>query len=388
MNSRTHFLYLLLTTILMAGPSDSPAFSGYIKFDAFYDTQAMIAAREGHYALYPADLEPDSQLNFVSFQSRIRARLAPVPFFSWSVSGYLEGDFFGTGNGFENQFRLRHSVINVTNTTTTVTIGQYWSPLFTELVYPGTVSFNTGAPMQPFARMPQISLTTAISPQLTARIALTMQRDAFQEIGGNEQQIDSGRPGFHAHAWYHNKYVLLGTGLYHKTIQPVAAPSFSALAWTVYGKLSLKDYVFKIKMTEGEDLADHIMLGGFVTTFDTLSGLHRSAPVRSQNLWLDAERQVAGFVIGVFYGQVKNRGLAQALAPAEIINYFSRGSDIKTIFRLAPRISYRYHSFRLAYELEVTTAAYCSDVNTHLIPDGAETQRRNIRSLFAAYLFF
>ncbi|MFQ6605934.1 MAG: hypothetical protein ACE5D8_10370, partial [Fidelibacterota bacterium] len=279
MNTKDRILRRLLPFLLISVILSQPVISGYIKLDTYHDSHAVTAAREGHYALYPENSDPASRINFVLFQSRIRVSLPSQPFFTWSVAGFIEGDFFGTSNGRENQFRLRHSVITITNPTTRITLGQYWSPLFNEYVYPGTVSFNTGAPMQPFARMPQITVTKQVMSSFFLRLSATMQRDAFADIGGVEQQQASGRPGFHLHGWFQTPRFLLGTGLYQKSIQPEDAPSFPALAGTFYGKLSLDRFHIKWKYTRGEDLADHIMLGGYAILTDTLSGSMRSVPL-------------------------------------------------------------------------------------------------------------
>ncbi|MFQ6605462.1 MAG: hypothetical protein ACE5D8_07895, partial [Fidelibacterota bacterium] len=108
----------------------------------------------------------------------------------------------------------------------------------------------------------------------------------------------------------------------------------------------------------------------------------------SENLWLDCESHVGAWRVGLFFGQVDNLGTGQALNENETAHLMARGTTIKRIARLAPRVSYLQNKFRLAYELEITRADYFSNLNLWFIPSGEKTDRINIRNLIAFYLFF
>ena len=121
--------------------------------------------REGHFLLYPKNelLDPDGkdvnanlQLNMLSIQTRLNLLVTGPDVWKAKSSAYIEGEFFGTTDADINGFRLRHAFIKLQWTKTMLLAGQYWHPMFNTQCYPGTVSFNTGAPFQPFSRNPQI----------------------------------------------------------------------------------------------------------------------------------------------------------------------------------------------------------------------------------------
>ncbi|NQV38174.1 MAG: hypothetical protein HQ509_09260 [Candidatus Marinimicrobia bacterium] len=380
-------LILLSSTTIVANDQQS-ILSGFIKFDAFYDTHPMVAAREGHYALYPDDGPDKAQLNFVTFQSRFRitSPTYDIPF--GKVTGLIEADFFGTADGNENQLRLRHSFIKMYNDKATILFGQYWTPLFNIHVFPGTISFNTGVPFQPFARMPQIQAIYKISKTVSLLAALTMQRDAYQEIGGNEKQIDAGIPGIHLHGRFTSKTLFAGSGFYYKTISPDSDIILNSIVTTAYTKMTLGAMQLKAKWTYGEDLADHIMLGGYTAIADTILNTVRYENISSSNLWLDVSYKKSKVTYGLFFGRTNNLGMSTTVNDVELVEFFARGSSIKNINRISPRIQIQWEKLRLAYEFEMTSCDYFSDYKSNLIPSGTKNPVINYRNLFAVYLFF
>ena len=388
MRPQGFLLPILICTTLFAGDIQKTSLSGFIKFDAFYDTHPMAAAREGHFALYPTNGPDKAQLNFVMFQSRFRltAPTYDLPF--GSVTGLIEADFFGTANGYENQLRLRHSLIKLQLKKASIIIGQYWTPLFNANVYPGTISFNTGVPFQPFARMPQIRTLYNISKSLSVLGAITMQRDAFQEISGNEKQINAGIPGLHLHGRYSSKTLFAGGGFYTKAISPDINEILNALVFTTYAKVTLGALQFKTKWIFGEDLADHLMLGGYTAITDTLTHSVQYENLSSSNQWVDISYNLSPITYGLFLGMSENLGMDYKLNNNETVAFYARGSSIKQVFRVAPRVQIQWSKLRFAYELEMTMTDYMSGYNDNLIPSGAKNSVTNYRSLFAAYLFF
>ncbi len=387
MKSLQALVPLLFCTTLFSNSLESVSLSGFIKFDAFYDTHPMSAAREGHYALYPTNEDDNSQLNFVLFQSRFRFKTPSIDVPFGTVSGLIEADFFGTANGYENQVRLRHSMMKISSKNTTWIIGQFWTPLFNVHVYPGTISFNTGVPFQPFARMPQIQSIIHVTPTISILGAATMQRDAFQEIGGNEKQIDSGVPGFHIHGRFNSNMMFAGGGIYTKTISVDDNITITPMVRTLYTKLSFEKLTMKLKWIQGEDLADHIMIGGYTAITNSTGGV-RYESLSSTNIWADVNFAFEPVSIGLFLGQTKNLGMNSTLAQTESAIFYARGQDIQSVMRISPRIQLQWNTLRFAYEFEMTKADYKSDFNENLIPTGSTKSRINNRSLFAAYLFF
>ena len=146
-------------------------FGGFIKSDFFYDSRQTVNIREGHFLLYPAaefladagnqDINAAPSLNFLSIQTRLTGTITAPDAFGARVKGVLEADFFGNENAAfvdANGFRLRHAYAQLSWKKTQLLFGQYWHPLFIPACFAEVVSFNTGSPIQPFSRNPQVRI--------------------------------------------------------------------------------------------------------------------------------------------------------------------------------------------------------------------------------------
>ncbi|MCK5065858.1 MAG: hypothetical protein KAR16_00400, partial [Bacteroidales bacterium] len=182
--------------------------SGFIKSDFFWDSRQTISAREGHFMLWPDPVELDnngndlngkSSFNFLSIQSRFTIGLKGPDAFGAKTSGLLEGDFFAQASDNINLFRLRHAFVKLNWEHLEIMAGQFWNPLFVTSCFPGTVSFNTGTPLQSFARNPQLRFTYKTGGLSIIAAALS-QRDyaTVGESGGNTSYLrNSAIPDMH-----------------------------------------------------------------------------------------------------------------------------------------------------------------------------------------------
>jgi len=393
--------FIGLTSFLPAGDSAvNSEISGFIKFDGYYDTRQVTSAREGHFHLYPKDIDKDSEgndlnavsnINMVNFQSRVRIKMNAPEALGAKVSGLLEADFFGASGDNEDELRLRHATIKLDWVGSQLLIGQYWSPLFTPAVYPQTVSFNTGMPFQPFARNPQIRYTLKMGDNLALFGAATMQRDAYEENGGRVKQQMSGLPGLHGNAELGNAKALVGAGGHLRFIRhDAAADVMSSLVLTGYGKLVGSKFALRGKMVYGGDMTDQLMLGGYTVLTDTVSGSVDYQPLQTISAWFDIASVGKPITVGIFGGYSSNLGLASDKTTNQTEAFFARSSNITGLWRLSPRAVYNVGKLRFAFELEITSALYASDYEQNLAPKELSDDERvtNIRGLFATYLFF
>ncbi|MBC8400512.1 MAG: hypothetical protein H8E14_03390 [Candidatus Marinimicrobia bacterium] len=391
-----------LTGFLSAGDSGvNSKISGFIKFDDYFDNRQVVSAREGHFLLYPKAVDRNAQgddvndvftTNMVSFQTRLRLNIAAPDVQSAKVTGLIECDFFGTSNGNENELRLRHAFIKMDFGSHQHQFGQYWSPLFTTAVYPQVVSFNTGVPFQPFARNPQVRSTMQIGKALTIYIASTMQRDAYQEIGGRVKQQMSGIPGLHAHAELGNANTLIGGGGHIRTIRPAdSADVFTSTVLTAYGKIIGPKLAVRGKVIYGGDMADQLMLGGYAAITDATNGVTEYKPLNNLSAWLDVMTTGKTISMGIFAGYSTNLGLSSDISGTDIYSLASsRSPNIADLWRVSPRFIRNAGKLRFAVEIEITSALYTSGYESNLAPKELASDERvtNIRGLFATYLFF
>lgn len=392
-------------------------FSGFVKTDIFFDTRETVNVREGHFMLYPRkelldpdgnDLNENLKFHFLSVQTRLKGKITGPDALGAKTSGVIEGEFFGTSNLDYYGFRLRHALVKLNWEKTELLVGQYWHPMFNTKCYPGTVSFNTGAPFEPFARNPQIRVTQKLGKVSLALTALSQYEfTSLGPLGGSTSYLrNTGIPAMNLVAEYHSKNAeggkefLIGASLNFKTIQPRTATEegyktdtkISSFAASGFVKYVCKPITVKLHGFYGSDASNLVMLGGYAIkdTIDPVKGFVEYTPVSVMSFWTDIHTNGKKWQFGVFGGYCKNLG-----APDEINGtFYTRGSNIDYVYRASGRVIYNVGKFRIAPELEFTTAAYAvndSDGNLSRDNFGKITQSKevmNVRLLIGVYFFF
>src|SRR6056297_2923596 len=221
------------------------SFKGFVKNDFFWDTRQVTTAREGHFLLWPAPVIPDANgvdinaqpsFNFLSVQSRLSGVITGPDALGAKTSGRIEGDFFAQQNDNINLFRLRHAIIKLNWEKTELLTGQYWNPIFVTGCFPGTISFNTGTPLQSFARNPQIRITQHLGPVTLIAAALAQRdytsrgpdpNDPSVTIASSEFLRNAHIPDMHLQVHYSAsseqgfvESLLIGSGVAYKTNVP------------------------------------------------------------------------------------------------------------------------------------------------------------------------
>lgn len=394
-------------------------FSGFVKNDFFFDSRQTIAAREGHFLLWPApeyldengnDINAKANFNFLAIQSRLKVAISGPDAFGAKTSGVIEGDFFAQGNLNINLLRLRHAFVKLNWTNLEVLAGQYWNPLFVTDCFPGTVSFNTGTPLQSFARNPQIRLTYSMgSIKLTAAALSQRGYVTFGENGPSSSYLrNSATPDMHLQLQYGSKNdntgtgFILGGGLAYKSIVPRLenrigiAPNdvVYKVSETVYGltaigfsKLTTSLLTIKFEARYGENISDLLAISGFavkeVTNITT--GELSYTPLQSMTFW--GEVHTNGKIqFGIFGGFLKNLGTKEAMSDVDN-DVYGLATDISTLFRISPRVIINSGKTRIAFELEYTSAAYGDNFDLNYIPENT-TEIANLRALIGVYYFF
>ncbi len=389
-------------------------FSGFVKNDFFWDSRQTISAREGHFLLWPTpvnldengeDINKQASFNFLAIQSRLIGKITGPDAFGAKTSGLIEGDFFAQANDNVNLFRLRHALVKLNWEHLEVLAGQYWNPLFVTSCFPGTVSFNTGTPLQSFARNPQVRVTYKTNGFSLLAAALG-QRDysSVGPLGASSHYLrNSSVPEMQVQLHYGTSNedgmnIVAGAGAAYKTIVPRLSSSpvdgvtykvdekvggFTAMA---FSKLTTKPITAKLQVRYGENIADLLGISGFTATgiTDLTTGERSYAPLKSMTFW--AEIQTNGNPqVGIFGGLTSNNGTKESILLGSPV--YGRGTTIRTLYRIAPRIKYNARKVCVAMELEYTNAAYGDNYNEFYIP--AETvSTDNLRILTSVYYHF
>ncbi len=390
-------------------------FSGFVKNDAYLDSRQTVAAREGHFLLWPSpekldaignDINAKSNFNMLAVQSRLQAAISGPDAFGAKTSGVIEADFFAQSNVNINLLRMRHAFVKLNWTNLELLAGQYWNPLFVTDCFPGTVSFNTGTPLQSFARNPQIRVSYK-SGGLKITAAALSQRD-YASRGANgvssEYLRNSAIPDMHFQAQYgvanseNGTGFVAGGGLAYKTLVPrleseptplmkyrvdETVGGLTAIGFT---KLTTKPVTVKLEARYGENIADLLAISGFAvrSVTDITSGSQSYTPLTSMTVW--GEIHTNGKVqFGVFGGILKNLGTKEEMLAGGAI--YGLGTDIDALIRVSPRIVFNSNKTRIALEMEYTQAAYGKNFDVNYLPE-TTTVVSNLRGLVAIYYFF
>lgn len=324
-------------------------FYGFVKADYMFDSRQTIYAREGHFNILPkyGDEFDKSNVNFLAIQSRVGVKITGPDFFGMKTSGVVEGAFFGNSNPSIGEFRLRHAFVKLSNDKVDVLMGQYWHPMFVTAVFPGTYSFNTGVPFQPFSRNPQIRVTTKGNVRFIG--VLFTERD-FKTRGASVSQ--SGIPQVHAQLQFGSKSnVLGGFGANLKTVRPsLEDKNISAFSFIGYVTTKFSETTFKAEATYGENMSDVLQIGGF--------GVNSKGDFvnsKTLSLWTEFSGDFSDSMEwGVFGGYTSNNGFEEAA------NYSDGflASSVKEAWRISPRIGWKSGKMKIGLEGEYTSAKY------------------------------
>jgi len=387
---------------------------GFIKNDFFYDTRQTVSAREGHFLLWPEkplldiennDINDASSFNFLSIQTRLNLTIAAPVTNGVKTTGHVEGAFFGHSNADINGFRLRHAFVKFEWKNSEVLFGQFWNPLFVTSTFPDVVSFNTGCPFQAFSRNPQIRYTKAAGNFKIIAAALS-QRD-FANVGpqgtSSSYLRNAAMPDMHVQAHYSisnpdagPKFIFGGGAAYKKIVPELVtaqnyktSASVKGITYMGFARAVLQPVTIKAQYLMGQNVNDLLMIGGYGISqiTDQAKGLVEYAPLRTNAYWLDVHTNGQAFQLGIFLGMSENLGATKDLVAGSTTT--GMGTDIKSLYRISPRLIFNSGKARFAIECEYTGAKFGS-VNTTENRKGIPVNVQdvsNLRLLLGVYLF-
>lgn len=412
-------------------PAFGIKFSGFVKTDIFFDSREVITARQGHFLLYPAnewldangnDINDHWNYNILSIQTRVAGSIWGPDALGAKTSAYIEGEFFGNINPAINTFRLRHAYIKLNWKTTEFLAGQTWHPMFATDCYPGTVSFNTGAPFLVFSRNPQLRVTQKVG-KFQFLLAAMSQVD-FSSTGpegpGTQYIRNAVIPELDFQLQYKSKNIekgtefVVGAGVDYLTLKPrlfttvttqaaydtvingmvvhrdavtqdyKTTTTKGSWAFNFYTKWKLRPITLKLAAEYGQDNYSFTMLGGYVekSITDPATGAVDYANLRSMAIWGEIHTNGPKWSTGVFGAFSKNLGVGETVTGP----YYARGANIDYLWRVSPRLVYNVQRLRFAGEVEYTVAGYGTTTNKGYVSNPKAVG--NVRLLLAVFYFF
>lgn len=378
---------------------------GFIKSDVWFDSRQTANARDGLFVLYPlkpqsniqgSDINKNSSFGISAVTSRINASIIPpLNVLKEKVSGFIEADFSGVSNQDIGEFRLRHAYIKWSpGKNDNVLFGYYWHPFFVTEVFPSVLALNTGAPFQPFIRSPQIRyLKTFRNVELLGTILTQMDYLSDGPDGRSYKYIsNSPLPNLNLRIALIKSDWVIGGSIDLKTLRTKLdgmdagnKSNLTSISGMLYTKYQADRFALKAKYILGENLNDHLMLGGYIISYDTSGSIiNNIRNTKHHFLWLNPTLALDNnWDIGIFGGYAKR--LHIEINQSDVI--YARGQDIDHCYRLSLQVSKRTGSVLLSSELEGTVAAYGK------ITFGEKTLQSikevtNMRLQFSAFLFF
>jgi len=153
-----------------------------------------------------------------------------------------------------------------------------------------------------------------------------------------------------------------------------------------FTKLTTGLITAKLQVRYGENISDLLGISGFAAAELTniTTGERSYTPLKSMTFW--GEIQTNGNPqVGIFGGLTNNNGTKESILLGSPV--YGRGTTIRRLYRIAPRIMYNARKVCVAMELEYTNSAYGSNYNEFYIP--AETvSADNLRILTSVYYHF
>lgn len=379
-------------------------FSGFVKTDMFYDTRVSTTAREGHFMMYPNpenlntagdDLNDRGSFNMLSIQSRLTAKITAPDVLGAKTSGVMEGAFFGAAESGINTFRLRHAYMQLDWENSQLIVGQYWHPMFALESFADVVSFNTGVPMQPFSRNPQIRFTQRFGGFSLAATAAS-QRDFTSIIEKNVATSDGLRystmPIMNLELKYKTDGFIVGANANYKTINPnpITAKNFvndeylNSMAFGGFVRFDAGSFKLRAQGVYAQNPTDMMMIGGFVSIpKDADKGINEYKNLNTLSALLDLTYGKS-WQVGLFAGYSQNLGTDEDVSGGTA---YGRATNMKNMFRVSPRLVYNAGKVRFAGEVEYTAASWGTAYDTKFVPQNT-SDVNNIRILLATFLFF
>ncbi len=361
--------------------------SGYIKHESFWDTRQVVGSGDDQDLLYPekknldpncADINAKGQYDMVAIQTRMRFEIQGPQIKNAQSHGVIEYDFFGKAD-ILNIMRMRHAHLFLTWENVELLAGQAYHPLYVIGADPRTLSFNTGIPMDTFARNPQFRITWAATPHVDFIVCASTELDFTSDgpIGFSSTYLRNAVvPMLDFQIQAHWDDTILGIGFDYKQIQPrlettkgfKAYEHLSSFIAITYSVLKWDSFNTRTKLIFVQNGTDQSMITGYaVHCIDPVTDQRSYVNLSGVSVWNDSEiTRWASIVPGWFIGFIKNIGAGTTIFPNVVDEegvvterrIYGRGTDIDYVFRASPRLKWMVNNFMFGVELEYTRAGY------------------------------
>lgn len=379
-------LYALPSCAIAPTPKpDAPIrWSGYAVLENFYDTRDIVSFREDILLMYPkqkvldafgSDINNHPKFNMSAVRTRMRVEADGPDVRSYAASMMIEGEFMGPIETTYGAFRMRHAYGKLENETAKIIFGQYWHPMRAEDCMAQVVSYNDGAPIELYGRVPQIRYVYKHG-KLEVWGALLEQSPGFGSFGPDtpdQSSIYIRRaivPNIHAQLRYVSDERIFGVGVDYKRLVPRIVNNvgntineqvneFSATAYFVQ---KLSPVTLRMQCIYAQDPTALLGFGGYaVTDANPLTNEQSYSPLQDIDAWFDVTSNNERFSPGLFVGVSKNLGALKKITTFDAHGdpiVYGRNPNINYVVRVSPRLVWTIGQFQVGLECEYTGASY------------------------------
>jgi hypothetical protein len=404
-------LFLPLMALSQEVKKENPlTFYGFVRSDFYLDTYKGINAFQDVFYLYPnyigadangKDINDQTTANFVSVVTRGGVNIVGPEIFGAKTTGCIEVDFAGKPEIF--LIRLRKAYTLFSWTKTKLLVGQTWHPFWGNDAFPRIGGLNTGAPFQPFNRSPQVRLDYKVGVVTFSLSGVYQQQ--YVSVGpigaSNMYKRDAVIPETVLGVEYIKKSLTLGAGIDFNRIKPrvttsgsdnkiyVASDCLNSTSFMAYGKYSKGKLMMLLKGFYGQNMAHLTMVSGYgVATYNSLTGKETYTNYNGYSTLFNITYGNK-WRPGLFLGYLENLGTSDPLAnKGGKADVWGLGTNITSMVRVSPSLSYSVPKFLLTAEYEMTRANYGVgqfDFNDGLYADTHSATNNGVRLIMTYY---
>lgn len=346
--------------------------SGYVRYELILDTYESVDTRDGEVYLYPmpekldangVDLNRNMNLNMLGLQARPKITATGMKAFGADVVGVIEGDFLGTGPDYSRMLRLRHGFFSLNWTNSQLLMGHTWHPMFVTECFPAAVSMGAGVPFHVLNRAPQIRYTAKFGN--ASLMGALLIHGYHKSTGPAEAQRQSGLPDAQIQFKYNSEKFFTSFTAGYKFLKPrLVTDTLGVSTDKMIGsfnlganmKFSLNLITIKVEGIYGQNLTHFVMIGGYGAAEDpTTVDDYNYSNINTMSMWSDISYSNSKIEAAVFAGYSSNLSATDDYYSLE---KYTRGENIKSIFRVSPRVVIKSGKVDFGIEYMITGAVY------------------------------
>ena len=370
-----YLIPILFSTMLFAQEEEkiTTKLSGYIRYEAIFETYESVTTRDGELILYPSkpnfdlnneDININNNFNMLSLQSRVKLAISGKSALGAKTSGVIEVDFLGTSQALVRTIRLRHAFMKLDWGNTNLILGNTWHPMFLPEMFPHTLTFGAGMPFHPLNRSPQIRVTHNFTENISL-VSAALVNGYNKSSGPIDAQRNSSLPEFQIQPKLDFGMFLFGFTAGYKWLTPRLNTSFNYITDETIGSYNFQTFlriktdpvVIRTEFNIGENMTNYVMIGGYGIKTNTIDALdnYEYTNLKSMSAIIDIETKMGDYDIGIYGGYMENLGSKDDVT---LIPGYTRGEDLDYLYRIAPRISKSFNQLNFGLEYNLTTAIW------------------------------